>query len=547
MGRLAKCTPRLAAASLLAMAVSIVPMATLAETPKPSEDQRPNIVVILVDDQRFDAFGALNPALETPSLDRLLAEGVRYENGFVTTSLCSPSRASIMSGQTMRRHGIVDNNSPTPVGFLPFSALLDEAGYDTAFIGKWHMGNADSSPKPGFDHWVSFEGQGNYGPVDAFGRPSQFNVNGDTVQQTGYITDELTDYATSWLETRSDAPFMLFLSHKAVHLPFTPAERHAGQYAQTEFPLPSNADPEQREGPLPMWVTMQNNSWHGSGFAFYSDRSLQDIQRSYYAALSGVDESTGAILDTLDQLNTERDTILIYTSDNGFQFGEQGLVDKRTAYEASMKVPFIIHAPDRLPGGTTSPVLARNIDIAPTILSLAGIEIPQDYDGRDILSVDPASDDEAMIYEYYWEFNYPQTPSTFAIRTGNLKYIQYHGVWDTEELFDLATDPDETRNLVGDPDYQDVLIELRARLHTELSNGQAGPQIPFTARFNQGAVFWNPGVSQSVDFPPDWRRGPDADDKYEHIIPDGQSKPARLEAITPVLRGILDSDVGDAE
>ncbi|MEM7492680.1 MAG: sulfatase [Pseudomonadota bacterium] len=507
----------------------------------PSLDTRPNVIVILVDDQRYDAFGALNASLKTPSLDRLLSEGVRYENAFVTTSLCSPSRASIMSGQAMRNHGIVDNNSPTPEGFQPFSVLLDEAGYDTAFIGKWHMGNADNSPKDGFDHWVSFEGQGNYGTTDAFGRPSVFNVNGETVQQTMYISDELTDYAVRWLQDRSSSPFLLFLSHKAVHLPFTPAERHSDLYRNTSFPLPQNARPDDRSGPRPMWLTTQNNSWHGSDFAFYSDRPLEEIQRSYYAALSGVDESTGRILDTVNVIDSQRDTVIIYTSDNGFMFGEHGLVDKRAAYEASMRVPFVIHAPNRFEGGTVSPVLARNIDIAPTILSLADVEIPDHYDGRDLLSVDPALDYEALIYEYYWEFNYPQTPSTFAIRTQNIKYIQYHGVWDTEELFDLESDPDEMNNLILDPAYQETLIEMRARLHEGLRTRGANPAVPFTERYNQGAVFWNPDVSTHVGFPEHWARSADAEDKYEHILPDSPAKNEQLKGITPILRSILDA------
>jgi len=296
-----------------------------------------------------------------------------------------------------------------------------------------------------------------------------------------------------------------------------------------------------------MWLTSQNNSWHGSDFAFYSDRSLSEIQQDYYAALTGVDDSTGAILDTLEQLDNGRETILIYTSDNGFMFGEQGLIDKRAAYEASMRVPFVVHAPKRFAGGTVSNVLTRNIDIAPTILALAGLDIPEDYDGRDIFSVDAPTDNEALVYEYYWEFNYPQTPSTFSLRTDTFKYIQYHGLRDTEELFDLQNDPDELNNLVLDPDYLETLTALRARLHEALSSDQDNPQIPFTARFNQGAVFWNEAVSTSVEFPKHWQRGPDAADKYEHIIPDGPSKAEQLKQINPVLRQILDDADEGAE
>jgi arylsulfatase A-like enzyme len=225
-------------------------------------------------------------------------------------------------------------------------------------------------------------------------------------------------------------------------------------------------------------------------------------------------------------------------------FGEQGLVDKRAAYEASIRVPMIVHAPERLEARTVNPVMARNIDIAPTILTLAGLAIPDHYEGRDILSVDPETDDEPLIYEYYWEFNYPQTPSTFAVRTVRYKYIQYHGVWDTEELFDLQADPEERINLVNDPDHQDALIALRAQLFAAISIGDDRPDIPFTERFNQGAVFWSDSVSSSVSFPPHWERDSDAPDKYEHVLPDGPGKSQQLQAITPAIRQIIDGEAG---
>ncbi|MEO1657818.1 MAG: sulfatase [Pseudomonadota bacterium] len=506
-----------------------------------AKDDRPNIIFIIADDHRYDAFGAFNPALETPALDRMINDGVVFENAFVTTSLCSPSRASILSGQVMRNHGVVDNNSPMPEGFEPFSVHLDRAGYDTAFVGKWHMGASDASPKPGFDHWVSFDGQGNYGPTDAFGQPSVLNVNGDSQPQDGYITDVLTDYAVDWLEDRGDEPFFLYLSHKAVHLPFTPAERHADQYSALPIKRPVSADLQKRSGPTPMWLSAQRNSWAGVDFPYYSTRTMEAFQRDYYGALSAVDDSVARLLGWIDGGGNGRDTVVVYTSDNGFMFGEQGLLDKRAAYEASMRVPMIFFGPAVLGDARHVPTLARNIDIAPTLLSLASIEPPATYDGRDMLAV-PSTDKEPLIYEYYWEFNYPQTPSTFAIRTDRYKYVQYHGVWDVEELFDLKEDPDELVNLIQDPAHQQRKVEMRAQLYEALASEEGRPQIPFTSRYNQGAVFWSDSGSSTIEFPQGWRRDAGSADKYEHFLPDGSGKDGRLKAITPAVRRILDSE-----
>jgi len=508
-------------------------------------DRRPNLIMVLTDDQRYDALGLLNPLLETPQLDRLAREGVHFRNAFVTTSLCSPSRASILSGRTMRSHGVVDNNSPTPAGFESFAERLQAAGYQTAFIGKWHMGSSDASPKPGFDHWVSFEGQGSYAPMTAFGTPAMLNVNGEQVPQDGYVTDVLTRYAVEWIEARGDRPFFLLLSHKAVHLPFTPAGRHVGQYAGVDFPDPPSQDLDARQGPVPMWLHDQRNSWAGVGFPYYSERPVDDIQQDYYGALSAVDDSLGALLQAGRPEAFGRDTVTLYTSDNGFMFGEQGLLDKRAAYEASMRVPLILHGPGRFSEAREVTGLARNIDIAPTLLDLAGVAIPDHYEGRSLVPLADGVDagpDPALVYEYYWEFNYPQTPSTFALRDDRYKYVQYHGVWDTEELFDLEADPHELHNLIQAPAQQNRVIAMRRALYAALSPQDGRPAVPFTARYNQGAVFWSPAASEATPYPPHWARQAQDDDLYEHIIPDGPDKAQQLRAITPALRVVLGTD-----
>ena len=259
--------------------------------------RRPNVIFILTDDQRYDALGFLNPIIDTPNMDGLADEGVHFRNAFVTTALCSPSRASILTGQYMHNHGVVDNNSSPGDGAVFFPEYLRQGGYNTAFIGKWHMGDratastALGSPQPGVDHWVSFAGQGEYYPNTVNGKPYQLNINGSQVDQKGYITDELTDYALDWLNSLSDdAPFFMYLSHKAVHANFSPAERHATQYSGRVIPVPeSQADTAANYEGKPLWVRNQRNSWHGVDFPYHNARfDAQAYQLQYFRTLSAV-------------------------------------------------------------------------------------------------------------------------------------------------------------------------------------------------------------------------------------------------------------------
>lgn len=298
-----------------------------------AEDAR-NIVLILVDDHRFDAAGFMgHPYLETPSLDALAAGGVHFANAFVTTSLCSPSRASILSGQYTHHHGVVSNNDPMPTDIETFPMHLQSAGYQTGFVGKWHMGGITDEPRQGFDHWVSFRGQGVYLPPTD--REWFLNVNGERVPQRGYITDELTDYALEWLDSRdSERPFLLYLSHKAVHDNFIPAERHAGTYADEPFPIPETQPntPANYDG-KPMWVYNQRNSWHGVDYPFHGSRSdeggIEGLYKRYNEALLAVDESVGRVVDYLEANGLSENTVILYMGDNGFLWGEHGLIDKR--------------------------------------------------------------------------------------------------------------------------------------------------------------------------------------------------------------------------
>ncbi len=507
---------------------------------------RPNIIFVLTDDQRFDEVGFLNPVLETPSMDALAQQGVHFKNAFVTTALCSPSRASILTGQMMHNHGVIDNNRALPEGLELFPERLRQAGYETAFFGKWHMGGEISQPRPEFDFWVSFPGQGTYYPSNAFGQTTMLTVNDQTVPQKGYITDELTDYTLEFLTNRqTEKPFFVYLSHKAVHLTFEPAERHADQYEDAEIKL---GQPRAADSDVPMWVLNQRNSWHGDEFPYHSDLPLAEFKRQYHRTLSAVDDSLGRLLDWLAAEQLDDNTVVILMGDNGFLFGEHGLIDKRNAYEESMRVPLLVRAPGRYAPGQVVEEMVANIDIAPTLLALAGLSAPTHYDGMSFAHL-PRSAAEApkypgadrvwrdtLTYEYYWEFNYPQTPTTFALRTDRFKYIQYHGVWDTEELFDLQADPREQRNLIEDPALLEVKVAMREQLYAALTDRAGTNTIPYSRKFNQGAVFRHPDRSKAAEFPEKWLRRGRAPDRWEHVLPDSPTKAERLKVIDQVLK-----------
>ncbi|WNC73069.1 sulfatase [Thalassotalea psychrophila] len=477
-----------------------------------------NIIYILTDDQRYDELGILNPILNTPNMDKLANEGVHFKNAFVTTALCSPSRASILTGQYMHNHGVVDNNKPPRPGTVFFPSYLQDAGYQTAFIGKWHMGEdaghgANDAPQPGFDYWLSFPGQGIYYPKKKpNGKPYTFNVNGKRVPQTGYITDELTDYSINWLTDRNDnKPFMLYLSHKAVHSNFAPAKRHENLYDAVKLPVPaSQADTKENRKGKPMWVQNQRNSWHGVDFPYHSSLDVQSYKKQYHRAISAVDDSVGRILSWLEENDLTENTTVILMGDNGFMFGEHGLIDKRNAYEESMRVPLLAYAPGYLEAGKVVEEMVANIDIAPTLLAMAGVKAPDHFDGKSFLNLTQGEADgkwrNDFLYEYYWEFNYPSTPTTFALRSDNFKLIQYHGIWDTEELYDLENDPREMKNLINDEKYLAVVVEMRKKLFDRLANNQGEHTVPFTEKFSSGAVYREGSRSKAAEFPEQWEK-----------------------------------------
>lgn len=447
-----------------------------------SNAQKKNIIFIIADDHRYDAMGFMKkiPWLETPNLDRLAAEGMHLKKAFVTTALCSPSRASILTGMYAHSHTVVDNTAPEPENILYFPQLLQKAGYQTAFFGKWHMGNEGDHPRKGFDHWEGLRGQGEYyNPT--------LNINGKRTKfsDSTYIADLITDHAVDWMNQRKkNKPFFLYLSHKGVHAMFQPAKRHAGKYKNKPVPLPPSyyltATDQYKENYLSEWVKEQRHSWHGVDYMFHGQIDFESFYRRYLETLLSVDESVGRMMDYLKQNGLDENTMVVYIGDNGFSFGEHGLIDKRHAYEESMRVPLLVKYPPLIKGNSVTEALVQNIDVAPTLLEFAGVSVPASMQGRSFLNVLNGKSQQhrdKIFYEYYWEYHYPQTPTMFAIRTDKFKYIHYYGLWTQNELYDLENDPNEMQNLIADPKYRAMTKDFSSQIFNWLEN-TGGMQIP---------------------------------------------------------------------
>jgi len=452
--------------------------------------RRPNIVLMLIDDLRWDALGcAGHPWAKTPHLDRLAARGARFRNAFVTTSLCSPSRASILTGQYMHAHGVQDNFTALPASLPTFPRILQQMGYQTAFLGKWHMGDAQlnrggedsDSPQPGFDHWVSFRGQGTYfNPL--------LNRNGVRQKVDGYTTDILTGEAVRFVERqKQDQPFCLYLSHKAVHAGFEPAPRHHALYEDREIATPASA--AAREG-KPQWLLRKRDvSRHGLRNLYEGEYTLPTLYRQYMRSLAAVDDSVGAVEQALQRGGFLDNTLFVFLGDNGFLLGEQGLVDKRVMHEPSIRIPLLAVWPGRIPAGTVREELALNLDIAPTLVSAAGGKPPASMQGASLLplfSGREASWRKEFVYEYLWDWEAPHTPGVVGLRSETHSYMEYQGVWDVNELYDVRRDPQQLNNLlagsettteaggwlrrVKDPATQKLAREMRARMVSILNS-----------------------------------------------------------------------------
>ena len=435
-----------------------------------SESKLPNIIFIITDDQRFDEIAAVGnfPWMQTPNLDNLVNNGVHFKNAFVTTSLCGPSRASFLTGTYASRHGVIVNEHVDYDQELPtFPLLLQEAGYHTGFIGKWHQA-MHNRPRPGFDHWMCFWGQGKY-----FNDVFKMHNDQEYKMEAGkYLTDELNDLAVSFInEERGDQPFMLYLSHKAPHQPFTPAPRHRQLYR--DFKIPSQDNPEDDLASKPAYVreSALKNRNNPTGLARLHPQIPNKMR-----TLTAVDDGVGMIMKTLEEKGLLDNTIVIFAGDNGYFMSEHGgLHDKRKAYEASIRIPIVMWNPMvQQPQKIENMVL--NLDLAPSILELAGVATPEHMHGQ---SWNPLLDDDSngrsgFLYEYYKESDYrprggfPNTPTLHAYRTKDWKFVRYPDGDYESELYDLAEDPEELYNLAKNSDYSDQHAKMAAKLDSQL-------------------------------------------------------------------------------
>ena len=437
---------------------------------------RPNIVFILTDDQRWDQLScAGHPYLETPHIDRLAEEGARFTHAFVTTSLCSPSRASYLSGLYAHTHGVVNNFTDYPADLPSYPRQLKAEGYETAYIGKWHMGEADDSKRPGFDYWISHKGQGDY-------FDTEFNINGQSKVVKGYYTDVITEMTQQYLreERSGDAPFCLIMGHKAPHTPFTPAPKYANLFDDISVDYPHTAFDLKGK---PKWIEQRLDTWHGIYGPIYGFRkefpdrsapSVMDFERfvlSYTASVKSIDDSVGQIMETLEDLDLLDNTIIVFAGDNGMFLGEHGMTDKRSMHDPSIRVPMIVRYPTKVPAGQVRSELVLNIDVAPTILDWCGAKPLPNIHGRSFAGLLQGGTEwrDAFYYEYNYEKQFPYTPNVRGVRTQHWKYMHYpHGDGSPDrhlaELYYLANDPDERHNLIEQEAYAETLQKMRGIL-----------------------------------------------------------------------------------
>ncbi|MDH7482511.1 MAG: sulfatase-like hydrolase/transferase [Armatimonadota bacterium] len=436
-------------------------------------EKRPNILFILTDDQRYDAMGFMGrPSfLKTPNLDRIAREGAHFENAFVTTALCSPSRASFLTGTYAHRHGVVNNEANDPDPSCPtFPLLLQKAGYETAYIGKWHM-EPKADPRPGFDYWLSFKAQGIY-------ENPNLNENGHEFQAEGYMTDLLTNYAVNWLKRKRSKPFCMILAHKAVHSPFTPAPRHKDAFPNAEIPEPASYKDTFEDKPEWMRRAFTFGVRRERWIASLKEPAPQKVERGewnpreprrldYYRTILAIDESVGRVLDTLEKTGQLDNTVIVFASDNGFFMGEHGLGDKRLIYEESIRIPLLMRYPEIIKPGSKRKEMFLNIDLAPTLLDIAGVDIPKTMQGRSILPILKGKKSEwreSFLYEYFREEWAAGIPLMLGVRSKDWTYCSYPDMNDIEELYDLRNDPTQVRNLALDSAHLEKLQEMRAEL-----------------------------------------------------------------------------------
>ncbi|MDG2091603.1 MAG: sulfatase-like hydrolase/transferase [Gammaproteobacteria bacterium] len=444
-------------------------------------NERPNIIVVLVDDMRWDEIGvADHPYVQTPNIDRIAQEGVQFINAFTVNPLCSPSRAALLTGQHAHYHGITDNLARNELSheLETFPQRLHESGYDTAFIGKWHMGNDDTA-RPGFNRWVGLRGQGE--ALDPM-----LNFDGERRQITGYVTDILHEEAIEFISEDRDTPFMLYLSHKGLHpnifqaddgtalgldgsgdagSGFIAADRHVGMYSDAEPPRRPNYGVVPTDKPALMRAIENVSAL--SLETVTSDKIIRERQEM----LMAIDEGLGDMLTKLEELDQLDNTLVVVLSDHGYWYGEHALgAERRMSYEEGIRIPMVMRYPRKIAAGTRIEQMALTLDLAPTMIEFAGLELEKVRHGRSLVPLTSGEevDDwrDSFMVEYYTDtvFERMYQMGYKTVRTDRHKYIRYEDLEGVDELYDLEQDPYELRNIINE-EGSDVIVE---EMNTEL-------------------------------------------------------------------------------
>ncbi len=483
---------------------------------KQKSENRPNIIFIMADDHAYQAISCYGDSLNsTPNIDKLARSGLRFNKSFCTNSICAPSRAVILTGTYSHINGHIDNYTTFDGSQLTFPKLLQKAGYQTAMVGKWHL----KSDPTGFDYWNILPGQGQYYNPD-------FIENGVKKRIPGYVTDITTDIALEWINKRDEEkPFCLLLHHKAPHRNWMPAPEYLSKYDSIQFQIPRTffddystrgyAAREQKmelgrhmmmaydlkvpdyhgdnNSGLESWKfifdrmdSVQQDFWNQA--YFYKNKAMIDANLSaedlkkwkyqrymqdYLSCIASVDDNIGRVIEYLEERGLVENTIIVYTSDQGFYLGEHGWFDKRFMYEQSLRMPLIISYPKNIVASGVNENLVLNLDFAPTFLDYAGVEIPERMQGkslRNILESNPNNSWRDAVYYRYYEYPGPHSVKRhYGIRTNRYKLIHFYYDEDYWELYDLVVDPDEVNNIYENEEYLELIQVLKLRLY-ELQN-----------------------------------------------------------------------------
>lgn len=440
------------------------------------EPDHPNLLVVLVDDLRWDELSCTGHSFaRTPHIDRIAYEGARFRNAFCTTPLCSPVRACLLTGLHTHHHGILDNTNRSEKShqLKTFPQTLQKNGYRTGYVGKWHMGNDDTA-RPGFDYWVSMKGQGtSFDPT--------LNINGAQQKFSGHTTDVLNQKALEFVRQNSPKPFCLYIAHKALHpeltqfddgsitdpgaAKFLPAKRHEKLYAESPIPWRLNVTDSVDDKPA-LGRPIEGLPPLGPDTGT-SEETIRDRLRM----LAGIDEGVGQLLAELEHSGRLDDTVIVFTSDHGYWYGEHGLsVERRLAYEEGIRIPLLIRYPKRIQSGRLIDAFALSIDLAPTLLDLAGVKQEFPTDGRSLVPLlegkTPADWRTSFLIQYNTDTVFPRVLNMGyrAIRTPRWKYIRYEKLEGMDELYDLLNDPFEMQNVIDRPESARVLKHLQTEL-----------------------------------------------------------------------------------